>query len=132
MARSMVSLGMFTPRALSTAARRRGFPPGSPPPTRAETVNSLMTFVQSLDLFESEASFLCLILVHRLCPDMPPIIAMASPPAASFFLPHGGPSPGVGGSGVRFQPAGPSQALWTRRWTDLPFQLPAETETAPP
>src|SRR5215813_12137007 len=69
-ARSIVSFGMFTPRALSTAARNRGLPLMSPPPSRAEIVSSLMTFVQSFDFLESEASFLCLILDHRLWPDM--------------------------------------------------------------
>src|SRR5215510_13806633 len=69
-ARSMVSFGMFTLRALSTAARNRGLPLMSPPPSRAEIVSSLMTFVQSFDFLESEASFLCLILDHRLWPDM--------------------------------------------------------------
>src|SRR6476660_1528177 len=69
-ARSMVSLGMLTVRALSTAARRRGLPVMSPPPNRAEIVSSLMTLVHSFDFLESEASFLCLILDHRLWPDM--------------------------------------------------------------
>src|SRR5215471_19324459 len=71
MARSIVSLGMLTPRALSTAARNRGLPLMSPPPTRAETVISLMTLVQTFDFLASDASFLCLILDHRLWPDIP-------------------------------------------------------------
>src|SRR6185369_13801175 len=66
----MVSLGMLTERPLSTAARRRGLPLMSPPPMRAETVSSLMIFVQTFDFFESDASFLCLIFDQRLCPDM--------------------------------------------------------------
>src|SRR3982750_284562 len=66
----MVSLGMLTPRALSTAARNRGLAVMSPPPRRAEIVSSLMTLVQTFDFLESEASFLCLILDHRLWPDM--------------------------------------------------------------
>src|SRR4029079_4733980 len=70
MARSIVSFGMLTSRALSTAVRRRGLPLMSPPPRRAEIVSSLMTLVQSFDFFESEASFLCLILDQRLWPDM--------------------------------------------------------------
>src|SRR6478609_3353757 len=106
MARSMVSFGMFTLRALSTAARNRGLPLMSPPPRRAEIVSSLMTFVQSFDLFESEASFLCLIFVHRLCPDMgiflPQFRAVplrASPPAGfdSSRPPDHTPSAPVGG-----------------------------------
>src|SRR5437763_5846018 len=61
---------MLTVRALSTAARSRGLPLMSPPPKRAEIVSSLMTLVQTFDFLESEASFLCLILDHRLWPDM--------------------------------------------------------------
>ena len=70
MARSMVSLGMLTERALSTAVRSRGLPLMSPPPSRAETVISLMILVQTFDFLESEASFLCLILDQRLWPDI--------------------------------------------------------------
>ena len=66
MARSMVSFGMFSARALSTAVRKRGLPLMSPPPKRAETVSSLMSLVQTFDFLESEASFLCLILLQRL------------------------------------------------------------------
>src|SRR3954471_22691491 len=69
-ARSIVSFGMLTVRALSTAARRRGLAVTSPPPSRAEIVSSLMTLVHSFDFLESVASFLCLILDHRLWPDM--------------------------------------------------------------
>src|SRR5258708_35612035 len=71
----MVSLGMFTERALSTAVRRRGLPLMSPPPSRAEMVISLMILVQTFDFLESEASFLCLILDHRLWPDIPPLLS---------------------------------------------------------
>src|SRR5580698_2971622 len=139
MARSMVSFGMFWPRALSTAVRKRGFPSMSPPPIRADSVSSLMSFVQVFDFLESEASFLCLILDQRLCPDMPPIIVTGPGPVSNFFgrfsgriFHYGGPHPGVGGRGVWFQASGLSQAVWTSRWTALPFQLPAETETQPP
>src|SRR5262245_60128692 len=69
MARLMVSFGMLPARALSTAARRRGFPAGSPP-ERAETVISLSSLVQPFDFFASEAALVCLILDHRLWPDM--------------------------------------------------------------
>src|SRR5262252_2499709 len=81
-ARSIVSFGMLTPRALSTAARSRGLPLMSPPPSRAEIVSSLMTLVQSFDFLESEASFLCLILDQRLWPDM----------ATIFYHSRGGPA----------------------------------------
>ena len=82
MARSMVSFGMFTLRALSDAARRRGLPLMSPPPSRAESVSSLMTLVQTFDFLESEASFLCFIFDHRLCPDIP-ISYHSRPPRGS-------------------------------------------------
>src|SRR5580692_2723710 len=84
MARSMVSLGMFTARALSAAARKRGLPAMSPPPRRADSVSSLMTLVQTFDFLESEASFLCFIFDHRLCPDMP--ISYHNPPPPETFL----------------------------------------------
>jgi hypothetical protein len=90
---------------------------------------------------------------------MRPIIVTAAAPAANFFTwddrgetagpkrvsagnlercrrrrqpTQGGPDPGVGGSGVWFQALELSQAVCTSRWTALPFQLPAETETQPP
>src|SRR4051812_25939702 len=69
MARLMVSLGTLPARALSTAVRKRGFPPGSAPPLAA-TVISLSNLVQPLDFFASEAALVCLILDHRLWPDM--------------------------------------------------------------
>ena len=37
---------------------------GSPPPMRAATVSSLMSFVKSLPRFASRAPFLCLIVAH--------------------------------------------------------------------
>src|SRR5436190_15165208 len=77
MARSMVSVGMLWPRAVSMAVRSRGLPLGSPPPSRAEMVISRITLVQTLDFFESEASFLCLILDHRLWPDMPAVLTLS-------------------------------------------------------
>src|SRR3569623_70997 len=95
--RSITSLVMFTARPLSPAVRRRGLPLMSPPPRRAETVISLMTFVHSLDFLASDASFLCLIFDQRLCPDM------------HLFLPrrqhrrearrYGAAHPGVAGRG---------------------------------
>src|SRR4029079_16164472 len=104
-ARSMVSLGMLTSRALSTAVRRRGLPLMSPPPSRAEIVSSLMTLVQSFDFLESEASFLCLILDQRLWPDMTghfyhnPSIQLRTlkgfrTSGAQADLVYGGPAPG--------------------------------------
>src|SRR5262249_37907880 len=69
-ARWMFSEGMFASLAASMAARRRGFPAGSPPPRRAATVSSLMILLKSLPLVASIASFLFLIFCHRLWSDM--------------------------------------------------------------
>src|SRR4051812_914899 len=66
----MVSLGTFEARALSTAVRRRGLPEGSPPPLAA-TVISFSSLVQPLDFLASLAALACLILDHRLWPDIP-------------------------------------------------------------
>src|SRR5579871_4764435 len=104
MARSIVSFGMLTSRPLSTAVRRRGLPLMSPPPSRAETVISLMTLVHIFDFLASEASFLCLILDHRLCPDMPLSYHVA---LSAGRRGHSGPAPGIGGRGVPARGAGP-------------------------
>src|ERR1700730_14638379 len=53
-----------------TAARRRGLPLISPPPERAATVISLIRRVKSFPRFASVAPFLCLMVLHRLWPDM--------------------------------------------------------------
>src|SRR5882762_8395828 len=66
----MVSLGMFASRAARMAERSRALWSGSPPPLRAATVTSRISFVKSTPLLAPIASFLRLILVHRLWPDM--------------------------------------------------------------
>src|SRR5213592_1846528 len=66
----MVSFGMLLFLASLTAARRRGLPLISPPPERAATVISLMRRVKSFPRFASVAPFLCLMVLHRLWPDM--------------------------------------------------------------
>src|SRR5438128_11373126 len=66
----MVSFGMLFALASFTAARRRGLPLISPPPERAATVISLMRRVKSFPRFASVAPFLCLMVLHRLWPDM--------------------------------------------------------------
>src|ERR1051326_6029902 len=68
MARSMLSLGMFTARAASIAVRNRGFPPGSPSPALAATVISRMHLAHTADRLLSVAAFLCLICFHLLWP----------------------------------------------------------------
>src|SRR5437660_7506414 len=70
MAREMVSLGMLASRAASTAERSRALWSGSPPPVRAATVTSRMSLVKSAPLVAPIASFLRLIFVHRLWPDI--------------------------------------------------------------
>src|SRR5690349_5771230 len=66
----MFSLGMFTARASSIASRRRGLPPGSPPPARAATVISRMILVQAEARRESVTAFFRLICFHLLWPAM--------------------------------------------------------------
>ncbi len=70
MALSIVSLGMFWSRALSTASRRRGLAATSPPPSRAATVISLMSRVKILPRFASVAALRCLMFAHLLWPAM--------------------------------------------------------------
>src|SRR5437870_1718306 len=66
----MFSLGMFTAFAASMAVRRRGFPPGSPPPLFAATVISRMTLVQEEARRATVTAFLRLICFHLLWPAM--------------------------------------------------------------
>ena len=70
MARSMFSRGMLFALASAMIVRSRGFMPGSPPPLRAATVNSLMMRVKALPRLASAAPFLCLIVCHLEWPDM--------------------------------------------------------------
>src|SRR5919109_5527956 len=70
----MLSPGRFCSRAFSSARRRRGFPAGSPPPSRAATVISRISRVKILPRFASARSLRCLTLAHRLWPAMVLII----------------------------------------------------------
>src|SRR5215210_1546449 len=70
MPRSMFSPGMFTALAASIAVRRRGLPPGSPPPLRAATVISRITLVQDEARLASVIAFFRLICFHLLWPAM--------------------------------------------------------------
>src|SRR5438309_5630159 len=70
MARLMLSIGMFTERALSIARRSRKFASGSPPPARAATMISRATFVNTAPRFASLAPFWRLIVDHLECPDI--------------------------------------------------------------
>src|SRR6187401_951802 len=70
MARLMLSAGMLTLFALSTAVRRRGLLATSPPPMRAAIDISRMILVKIFPRLASRAPFLCLIDAHLECPDM--------------------------------------------------------------
>src|SRR5579871_2519290 len=67
----MLSAGMLTDFASAMIVRRRGLLSASPPPLRAATVSSLMMRVKILPRLASAAPFLCLIVCHLECPDMP-------------------------------------------------------------
>ncbi len=67
---SMLSEGIEAFLAAWTAERRRGFDSTVPPPTLAAIVISLISFVKRFPRLASAAPFLCLIVLHLLCPDM--------------------------------------------------------------
>ena len=60
----MFSAGMLAALASAITVRRRGFMAGSPPPSRAATVSSLMMRLKSLLRRASAAPFLCLMDAH--------------------------------------------------------------------
>src|SRR5947207_8464496 len=66
----MLSAGMLTDLALSTAVRRRGLEAGSPPPRRAAIDISRMILVKIFPRLASSAPFLCLMECHLECPDI--------------------------------------------------------------
>src|SRR4029077_4263292 len=66
----MLSLGIEASRAFWIAVASAGLPSGSPPPSRAATVNARASLVKSLPRLASAAPFLCLIDDHFECPDI--------------------------------------------------------------
>jgi len=64
----MFSSGMFAALAVSIARRSRGLKSGFPPPVRAATVISRISFVNICPRFASFAAFFRLICAHLLCP----------------------------------------------------------------
>src|SRR6266571_6726331 len=76
-ARLMLSAGMLTDLAFSTAVRRRGFELGSPPPRRAAIDISRMILVKILPRLASRAPFLCLMEAHLECPDIGSLLQTA-------------------------------------------------------
>ena len=65
----ILSAGILPAFAVSTANRKRGLKAGSPPPSLAATVISLMSLVNTLPRFASVTAFFLLIVAHLLCPD---------------------------------------------------------------
>src|SRR5262245_16199352 len=70
MARSILSLGMFSTRAAMMAARRRGFMAGSGNPSLADTVISRASFPNSLDLTASWRPLRCMMFLNWEWPAM--------------------------------------------------------------
>ncbi len=66
MAFCTLSFVMFASRAFSKARRRRGFVSGSPPPSLAATVISLISRVNTFPFFASAAALRCLMFAHLL------------------------------------------------------------------
>src|SRR4051812_25011689 len=94
MARSMLSPGIFTALAASMAVRRRGLPPGSPPPALAATVISRMTLVQEDARRASVTAFLRLICFHLLWPAMAELLGADSVEAGARRAAWGQPCGG--------------------------------------
>src|SRR5204863_10197268 len=69
----MFSLGIEYERAFSIAFARARLAAGSPPHSRAATINARASLEKSLPRFASAAPFLCLIELHLLCPDTHPL-----------------------------------------------------------
>ena len=79
MARSILSLGMDSARALATARRRRGFMAGSGMPDLAATVISRESLENSLDRWASARPLRCMIFLNFECPAMGPCGRKAMP-----------------------------------------------------
>src|SRR5215470_7411573 len=70
MARSMLSLGMFSARAARMAARRRGFIPGSGRPSLADTVISRASLENNCERTLSWRPLRCMMFLNWECPAM--------------------------------------------------------------
>src|SRR5258706_8937183 len=89
----MLSEGMDAFLAACTAERSRGFESMAPPPTLADIVISLISFVKRRPRLASAAPFLCLIVLHLLCPDMVhlDVFSVAGPRSLSAWKRIGAP-----------------------------------------
>src|SRR5437763_9193385 len=67
----MLSFGIDASLALRTAFSSAALPSGSPPPSRAATVIARVSLENCAPLRESTTAFLCLMLAHLECPDIP-------------------------------------------------------------
>ncbi len=68
MARSILSLGRLQLLAFSMANANLGFPVGSPPPSFAAMVSSLIILVKTFERLASSFAFLWRIFAHFECP----------------------------------------------------------------
>src|SRR6478736_3019718 len=80
MARSMLSFGTEGFFAFCTASYSVGLPARSAPPILAATSMFLINLANDLARRESMIAFLCLVVAHLECPDMPSILPIASAP----------------------------------------------------
>src|SRR6188768_1833068 len=96
----MLSLGMLAALASATTVRSRGFIAGSPPPTRAATVSSLMMRVKILPRLASRAPFLCLMECHLEWPDMTADFTSLPRRVSPFVCRPGGRAPRENHPGV--------------------------------
>ena len=69
----MLSFGIEASFALRIAFSSAALASGSPPPSRAATVIARESFENAAPLRESTIAFLCLMLDHFECPDMPSV-----------------------------------------------------------
>src|SRR6266513_4212235 len=83
-ARWMLSRGMFTARARSIASRRRKLASGSPPPSFAASMISLVILVKTTPRLTPAAPFCRLIWLHFECPDIGRDTSNASRPGESL------------------------------------------------
>src|SRR6478735_6531236 len=67
----MLSIGTELFLAFWTASKSVGLPARSPPPVRAATSMFLMSLANSLPRLASITAFLCLVVAHLECPDIP-------------------------------------------------------------
>src|SRR5436189_4872608 len=83
----MLSLGMFAPRHLSRTMRRRGFMPGSAPPSLAAIEISLLSLEKIFPRLASIAPLKCFTFAHLLWPAMLSVLVLRFQYSDSGVLP---------------------------------------------